>query len=102
MYYGTREKVTARREIRVIKRELLYGSHRDGEHASTDECEHDRLYIQRNYVIVRKTEVCAIDPRVEITGVPIGPVSATPIYRRCEYVMITRRGINDPNREAQI
>lgn len=56
MYYGTREKVTARtkarREIRVIKRELLYGSHRDGEHASTDECEHDRLYIQRNYVIV--------------------------------------------------
>lgn len=52
MYHGTREKVIAWREIRVIKRELLYGSHRDGEHTSTDECEHDRLYIQRNYVIV--------------------------------------------------
>lgn len=52
--YRTREKVIARThgEIRVIKRKLLHGKHRSGEHAPTDECEHDCLYIQRNYVIV--------------------------------------------------
>lgn len=52
--YRTREKVIARMhgEIRVIKRKLLHGRHRDGEHAPADECEHDCLYIQRNYVIV--------------------------------------------------
>lgn len=53
-------------------------------------------------LLFRKTEVCAIDPRVEITGVPIGPASATPIYRRCEYVMIIPKGINDPDKEDMI
>lgn len=51
-------------------------------------------------LLFRKTEVCAIDPRVEITGVPIGADSAAAIYRQCEYVMIIFVGIND--KEVQI
>lgn len=52
--YRTHEKVIARTqgEIRVIKRKLLHGRHGSSEHAPADECEHDCLYIQRNYVIV--------------------------------------------------
>lgn len=47
-------------------------------------------------LLFRKTEVCAIDPRVEITGVPIGPSPAAAIYRRRD-VMIIFVGINDRN-----
>jgi len=46
--------------------------------ASTTAC----IYSETT-LLFRKTEVCAIDPRVEITGVPVRPDPAAAIYRRC-------------------
>lgn len=39
-------------------------------------------------LLFRKTEVCAIDLRVEITGVPIEPAPVTAIYHRDVYVCV--------------